>query len=186
VGKGTGLGLAIVYSIISGHDGWVDVRSVKGEGSTFRVFLPVVAEGRMEDEDAAAQQQDSHRQLIRGKETILIVEDEEVLRSFSSEMLTDLGYDVLTACNGEEALVLFAENHDIINVVVSDMIMPKMSGLELFSELKTINPAIKFILVTGYCLEEAEGKVLRNMSAILMKPYTTEKIAALIRKILDE
>ncbi len=186
VGKGTGLGLAIVYSIISGHDGWVDVQSVIGEGATFRVFLPVAAEGSMEAKDAATQQQDSYRQLISGKETILIVEDEEVLRSFSSEMLSDLGYNVLIACNGEEALAVYAENHDIINLVVSDMIMPKMSGLELFSELKLINPAMKFILVTGYCLEEAEGHVLRNMSAILMKPYTTEKIAALIRKVLDE
>ena len=188
VGKGTGLGLAIVYSIITGHGGWVDVQSVKGEGSTFRIFLPVVVEGAAEGEsaEADAQQQGSYRQMISGKETILIVEDEEVLRSFSSEMLKDLGYEVLTASNGEEALTVFAENYEIINLVVSDMIMPKKSGMELFSELKEIKPDVKFILVTGYCLEEAEGHVLRNMSAIMMKPYTTEKIAALIRKVLDD
>jgi signal transduction histidine kinase len=189
VGKGTGLGLAIVYSIIIGHGGWVDVQSVKGEGSTFRVFLPVVLDGGAaegESVEADAQQQDSYRQMISGKETILIVEDEEVLRSFSFEMLKDLGYEVLTASNGEEALTVFAENHEVINLVVSDMIMPKKSGVELFSELKEMKPEVKFILVTGYCLEEAEGHVLRNMSAIMMKPYTTEKIAALIRKVLDE
>ena len=186
VGKGTGLGLAIVYSIVTGHGGWVDVQSVKGEGSTFRVFLPVVADEGKDDSDPAALQQESYLQMIRGKETILIVEDEEVLRAFSSEMLKDLGYNILTASNGEEALGVYAENHEIINLVVSDMIMPKKSGVELFSELKRIKPDIKFILVTGYCLEEAEGHVLRSMSAIMMKPYTTEKIAALIRKVLDE
>ena len=188
VGKGTGLGLSIVYSIVKGHGGWVDVQSVKGEGSTFRVFLPVLVEGATEGQSAAADalQQGSYRQMISGKETILIVEDEEVLRSFASEMLKDLGYSILTAADGEEALAIFAENSDIINLVVSDMIMPRKSGMELFSELKKIKPDMKFILVTGYCLEEAEGQVLRNMSAIMMKPYTTEKIAALIRKVLDE
>jgi len=186
VGKGTGLGLAIVYSIISGHNGWVDVQSVKNQGSTFRVFLPVAAEGSPEDEATLAQQQESYRQAIRGRETILIVEDEEVLRSFAAEMLKDLGYNVLTAVNGEEGLAVYGENKNIINLVVSDMVMPKKSGVELFGELKKITPDLKFILVTGYCLEEAEGHVLRNMSAIMMKPYTTEKIAALIRKVLDE
>ncbi len=187
VGKGTGLGLSVVYSIITGHGGWVDVQSVKGEGSTFRVFLPILVEGA-EGESATddLQHQETYRQMISGKETILIVEDEEVLRAFSSEMLKDLGYDVLTASDGEEALAVYAENNDSISLVVSDMIMPKKSGLELFSELKKNEPDIKFILVTGYCLEEAEGHVLRNMSAIMMKPYTTEKFAALIRKVLDE
>jgi CheY-like chemotaxis protein len=125
------------------------------------------------------------RRLISGKETVLIVEDEEVLRSFSSEMLKDLGYNVLMASDGEEALVVFQENLEVIDLVVSDMVMPKKSGIELFNDLKQIKPEVKFILVTGYCLEEAEGHILRDMEAILMKPYTTEKIAALIRKSLD-
>lgn len=188
VGKGTGLGLAIVYSIVSGHGGWVDVISDKDEGATFRVFLPVIAEGAQEGETVqdGSQSQEFVRQLIRGQETILIVEDEELLRSFTTEMLEDLGYNILVATNGEEALAVYAENSDSIDLVVSDMVMPEKSGMELFSELKTTKPDIKFILVTGYCLEETEGHVLRSMSAILMKPYTTEKIAALIRKVLDE
>jgi signal transduction histidine kinase len=188
VGKGTGLGLSIVYSIIVGHGGWVDVISEKGKGATFRVFLPVIEKKELEAEAdrPATDTLDSFTSSISGNETILIVEDEEVLRSFTIEMLKDLGYNVLAAKNGVEALVTYTENSDIINLVVSDMVMPEKSGLELFNELRAIKPDIKFILVTGYCLEEAEGQVLRNMSAILMKPYTTEKIAALIRKVLDE
>jgi nitrogen-specific signal transduction histidine kinase/CheY-like chemotaxis protein len=185
VGKGTGLGLSIVYSIVTGHDGWIDVKSVKGEGSSFIVYLPVMSK---ELSDAVSQEKDKGdgvRSLISGKETILIVEDEEVLRSFSSQMLTDLGYNVLMASDGDKALDIFRENQDVVDLVVSDMVMPNKSGIELFNDLRELQPDVKFILVTGYCLEEAEGHVLRDMEAILMKPYTTEKIAALIRKVLE-
>jgi signal transduction histidine kinase len=186
VGKGTGLGLSIVYSIVTGHGGWIDVKSIKGKGTNFKVYIPVLSEDALADTSPeAAVSGERVRRLISGKETVLIVEDEEVLRSFSSEMLKDLGYNVLMASDGEEALVVFQENLEVIDLVVSDMVMPKKSGIELFNELKQIKPDVKFILVTGYCLEEVEGHVLRDMEAILMKPYTTEKIAALIRKSLD-
>jgi CheY-like chemotaxis protein len=186
VGKGTGLGLSIVYSIVTGHGGWIDVESTKGVGSSFKVYLPVLPKDILEGASPeAVVSGEGVRRLISGKETVLIVEDEEVLRSFSSEMLKDLGYNVLMASDGEEALVVFQENLELIDLVVSDMVMPKKTGIELFSDLKQIKPDVKFILVTGYCLEEAEGHILRDMEAILMKPYTTEKIAALIRKTLD-
>jgi CheY-like chemotaxis protein len=186
VGKGTGLGLSIVYSIVTGHGGWIDVKSIKGKGTNFKVYIPVLSEDALAGTSPmAAVSGEGVRHLISGKETVLIVEDEEVLRSFSSEMLKDLGYNVLMASDGEEALVVFQENLEVIDLVVSDMVMPKKSGIELFNELKQIKPDVKFILVTGYCLEEVEGHVLRDMEAILMKPYTTEKIAALIRKSLD-
>ncbi len=186
VGKGTGLGLSIVYSIVTGHGGWIDVESTKGKGTSFKVYIPVISEEALAGTSPeSVVSGEGLRRLVSGKETILIVEDEEVLRSFSSQMLTDLGYNVLLASDGEEALVIFQENLEMIDLVVSDMIMPKKSGIELFNDLKKIKPAVKFILVTGYCLEEAEGHILRNMEAILMKPYTTEKIAALIRRTLD-
>jgi len=186
VGKGTGLGLSIVYSIVTGHGGWIDVKSTKGKGTSFKVYIPVMAEG---DLDGVSLESvglgEGIRSLISGKETVLIVEDEEILRSYSSEMLKDLGYNVLMASDGEEALVVFQENMEVVDLVVSDMVMPKKTGIELFSDLKLIKPDVKFILVTGYCLEEVEGHILRDMEAILMKPYTMEKIGALIRKILD-
>jgi signal transduction histidine kinase len=186
VGKGTGLGLSIVYSIVTGHGGWIDVKSTKGRGTSFKVYIPVITEEALAGvSPEAAVTGEGLRRLLSGKETILIVEDEEILRSFSSQMLTDLGYNVLLALDGEEALVIFQENMEMIDLVVSDMIMPKKSGIELFNDLKKIKPDVKFILVTGYCLEEAEGRILRNMEAILMKPYTIEKIAALIRRTLD-
>ena len=186
VGKGTGLGLSIVYSIVTGHGGWIDVESTRGKGTSFMVYLPVLAEDALAGTSpAAAVSGEGVRRLISGKETVLIVEDEEILRSFSCEMLKDLGYNVLTAADGEEALAVFQGNQEVIDLVVSDMVLPKKTGIELFSDLKQVKPAVKFILVTGYTLEEAEENILRNMEAILMKPYTTEKIAALIRKTLD-
>jgi len=186
VGKGTGLGLSIVYSIVTGHGGWIDVKSTRGKGTSFMVYLPVLAEDALAGTSpAAAVSGEGVRRLISGKETVLIVEDEEILRSFSCEMLKDLGYNILTAADGEEALAVFQENQEEIDLVVSDMVLPKKTGIELFSDLKQIKPAVKFILVTGYTLEEAEENILRDMEAVLMKPYTTEKIAALIRKNLD-
>jgi signal transduction histidine kinase len=186
VGKGTGLGLSIVYSIVTGHGGWIDVHSTKGEGTSFEVYIPAMTDEDLENANLeSAVLGEGIRSLISGKETVLIVEDEEVLRSYSSEMLKDLGYNVLMASDGEEALVVFQENLEVIDLVVSDMVMPKKTGIELFSDLKQIKPDVKFILVTGYCIEEVEGHVLRDMKAILMKPYTMEKIGALIRKTLD-
>jgi len=89
------------------------------------------------------------------------------------------------ASDGKEALAVFQKNQEVIDLVVSDMVLPKKTGIELFSDLKQIKPEVKFILVTGYTLEGAEEHILRDMEAILMKPYTTEKIAAVIRKTLD-
>jgi len=186
VGKGTGLGLSIVYSIVTGHGGWIDVKSSKDEGTSFMVYIPVLAEDALAGTSpAAAVSGEGVRRLISGKETVLIVEDEEVLRSFSCEMLKDLGYNVLMASDGKEALAVFQKNQEVIDLVVSDMVLPKKTGIELFSDLKQIKPEVKFILVTGYTLEGAEEHILRDMEAILMKPYTTEKIAAVIRKTLD-
>jgi len=186
VGKGTGLGLSIVYSIITSHGGWIDVESTRGKGASFKVYIPVISEEALAGaRPESAVSGEGLRRLISGKETILIAEDEEVLRSFSSQMLTDLGYRVLMASDGEEALVIFQENLEMIDLVVSDMIMPQKSGIELFNDLKKIKPDVKFILATGYCLEEVKGSTLQDMEAILMKPYTTEKIAALIRRTLD-
>ena len=117
---------------------------------------------------------------------ILVADDDLEILALVARRLSALPAEVVEASDGEEALAIYAEHSEIIDLVVSDMVMPEKSGLDLFSEIRAIKPDIKFILVTGYCLEEAEGQTLRNMSAILMKPYTTEKIAALIRKVLDE
>ncbi|OGQ95421.1 MAG: hypothetical protein A2521_06775 [Deltaproteobacteria bacterium RIFOXYD12_FULL_57_12] len=189
VGKGTGLGLAIVYSIVTGHGGWVDVDSTPGHGASFKVYLPTRKASDPEQKGREREQKDDADlcpHISHTQETVLLVEDEAMLRDFSTDMLQSLGYRVVSARDGEEATAIYQQRHQEIDLVISDMIMPKMSGLEFFSKAKAMNSDVKFILVTGYCLEDMKGKVIRDMSAILMKPYTTEKIAALIRQVLDE
>jgi len=187
-GKGTGLGLAIIYSIINKHHGWIDVDSRVGEGTTFKVYLPVFS-GKKPTTEIPLGRKDSlsaPSRPVPADKTILVVEDEEIIQSFTITMLEGIGYHVLTAKDGEEALAIYKSNGAKIDLVLSDMIMPKKSGLELFTDLKVINPAIKFILVTGHCLENVEGGILRKMEAILLKPFATQKLVELINKALIE
>jgi len=188
VGQGTGLGLAIVYSIVNSHGGWINLESAPGQGTTFQIFLPVQLHESLRDGrpvHPSTPHSSEAGGLPGGGETILVVEDEDLLRTYFTDMLQGLGYTVLAAENGQRAFDLYQQRSSQIDLVVSDMIMPKMSGIELFNRLRTADPAIKFILVTGYCLDEIDGGVLREMSAVLMKPYTTEKIALLIRGVLN-
>ncbi len=187
VDKGTGLGLSIVYSIVAGHGGWIDVTSKVDSGTTFKIYLPNIASKDSSAHIAVLDSPLVASQLInKGKETILIAEDEEILRQYTIEMLTDIGYNVLTARDGVEALDLFKKSPESIDLILSDMVMPNKTGLELFRDVKTIKPDVKFILVSGYCMEQIDGGILRDMQAILLKPYTTEKISNLIRNVLDE
>lgn len=186
VGQGTGLGLAIVHSITNAHNGWIDVISEQGKGTTFQIYLPI----HLDSAQYPFGPQPLHStrngavHFSPGNETILVVEDEDFLRLFFDDMLRSLGYRVLTAKDGDEAIKVYQDAPQKIDLVVSDMSMPKKSGLELFQELRAINPTQKFILITGYNLEDVDQDVLFRMNAVLNKPYTTEKIAALIRRVL--
>lgn len=185
IGKGTGLGLAIVYSIVSSHKGWLDVASRPGKGTTFCVYLPVRRKG---DRVAtkSSEVKTASKSWPREAATILIAEDEEILRDFSVEMLKSVGYRVLAAGDGEEAAEIYRKWHQDIDLVISDMVMPRKSGFELYEEILEINPAVKFILVTGYCLDGVQESVLQGMAALLMKPYSMEQITGLIRGVLAE
>jgi len=186
VGKGTGLGLSVVYSIVTEHGGWIQVDSTRNVGTTFKVFLPV-PEGKAIGKTVRSEESSPGTAvpvMAGERKTVLLAEDEDFLRTFSAEMLRRLGYNVLTAKDGEQASSIYKAQGKGIDLVVSDMIMPKKTGIELFQELKSINPDIRFILVTGYCLEETCTHVLRNMAAVLLKPYTPDKIADLVRHAL--
>ncbi len=180
-GKGTGLGLATVYGIVEGHEGFVDVSSEVGEGTTFNIYLPSryardisVTEGEFEDEGVKG-----------GNETILIVEDEPGLREFLEEVLTDKGYTVRSASEGQQAITLFLENHDI-RLVLSDIGLPNVNGIELLQAVKKSNPQVKVILASGFIEEEERERARRSgINAFLQKPYRLNEVLRLVRRVLD-
>jgi two-component system cell cycle sensor histidine kinase/response regulator CckA len=186
VGKGTGLGLAITYSIIKGHNGWIDVTSKEDKGTTFAIYLPVPQDIRTTAELSRTiqDQEPEIEHSFPGNKTILVVEDDEELRTLTADILESIGYRVITAADGKEALEIYLKNGQNIDLVFSDMVMPNTSGVELFTRLHKINPALKFVLVSGYNINELQGQMFEEMSALLMKPYTPKQIATLMREIL--
>ncbi len=178
MGRGTGLGLASVYGIIKGHKGFINVYSEKGHGTSFNIYLPVSHKKLISEEPIIAK-------VTGGHETILLVDDENVIIEVASEMLAGLGYQILMADCGEKAIEIYKENKDRIDLVIMDMIMPTMGGGETFKEMKAINPKVKVILSSGYTMNsEAKHIMDQGISAFLQKPYNLEEISGKIRAIL--
>jgi PAS domain S-box-containing protein len=182
VGRGTGLGLATLYGIVEQHRGWVGVESEPGHGTTFRIFFPAVTDPKALDEAAteAPPPQGGH-------ETILVVEDEMPVRDFVSRLLTASGYEVLTAATGTEALDVWRENRDRIDVLFTDMIMPDgFSGADLARQLRHEDADLKIIYTSGYSMDFMSRKVsLLAGVNFLQKPYAPEKLIRTVRENLD-
>jgi CheY-like chemotaxis protein len=179
MGRGTGLGLASAYGIIKGHGGFINVYSEEGRGTTFGIYLPA-SEKEMPAEKPPAEV------VLKGRETILLVDDEDTIIEVSSEILEALGYNVILAKNGEEAIEIYRKRKDDIDLVILDMIMPGMGGAETFEVLKEINPRIKVILSSGYSLNGRPAKMLdRGCSAFIQKPYNMADLSQKIRAVLD-
>ena len=180
VGKGTGLGLASSYGIIRNHGGIIDVKSEKGKGSTFDIYLPA-AKSKVID-----QRSEVSEVIKPGTETILLVDDEETIIDVSPEMLTELGYEVLTAKSGEEALEQYRINKDKIDLVILDMIMPGMGGGETYDRLKQIDPEITVLLSSGYSIDGQATEILkRGCNGFIQKPFNIEILSKKIREILN-
>ena len=180
-GKGTGLGLSMVYGIVKQNNGYIDVDSEPGRGTTFEIYLPllegVVAEKRSETEDLPAK---------GGSETIMIAEDNENIRELFSTILQHYGYRVITAVDGEDAVIKFYENRDQVKLVLLDGIMPRKNGKEAYEEIRVINPAIKAIFVSGYAEDiiSREGLLDQGINFI-QKPVTPVVLLNKVREVLD-
>ena len=180
MGRGTGLGLASVYGIIKSHDGYIDVDSEKGQGTTFTIFLPASESGVEGDAQADAR-------LIKGSGTLLIVDDEELVLDVGVNMLKKLGYTVLKALNGTEAVEIFEANKDKIKMAILDIIMPDMGGGQVYDKIKAINPQVKVLLCSGYSVDGQAIELLeRGCDGFMQKPFTMEELSGKITQIMKK
>lgn len=181
-GKGTGLGLAVVYGVLKSHDAFIDLESEVGKGAVFMMYFPVTSNG----EQKINGQLQKGASALRGTETVLLVEDEELLRTTFSKLLEGQGYTVLVAGDGLQGLKIFADNKDSIRLVISDMSMPHMGGLDLLKYVKNTHASTGFILSSGFIgLDERTSLYDAGADEVLQKPYQFVDLLTNIRRVLD-
>jgi len=183
VGKGTGLGLATVFGIVKQHEGWIEVTSHPGEGTTFEIYLPAsdVISHPKEEQPRPTQE------LRTGAGNILLVEDESALREMTSLILQECGYSVVKAANGREAIEQWKRHCDHIDLVVTDIVMPEgLTGAQLADQLIAEHPDLKMLFTSGYSPEDVGTELERHPNTrFLEKPYTRLTLANAVRDLLD-
>lgn len=181
-GKGTGLGLATVYGIVKSHNGHIVCYSEPDEGTTFKIYLPTI------DSTEEARKAEEHMSAPEGgSETILLVDDEEPIRSLGTQILEEFGYTVLTAADGESALQLYSEEQKKIDLVILDLIMPGMGGKLCLVELLKINLKAKVTIASGYSPDGPTREILKNEAkGFISKPYDLRQMLKVVREVLDK
>jgi PAS domain S-box-containing protein len=179
MGRGTGLGLASAYGIIKSHAGYIDVDSKRGQGTTFSIYLPA---SRKKVERVAG----TAERIIVGTGTVLLVDDEEPIAKVGKELLELIGYKVLIARDGNEAVKTYRKYQDDIDVVVLDVVMPEMGGGEAYDQLKKLNPDVKVLLSSGFSIDGEASDILdRGCNGFIQKPFTVRELSRTLRKVLQ-
>ena len=179
VGKGTGLGLAIVYGIVKQHNGYINVYSEPGKGTTFKLYLPLIAA----EIEAASPLQDKMPE--GGRATILVAEDDDSVRNLTRSVLEGFGYTVITAVDGEDALAKFSEHQERIDLLLLDVIMPKRNGRMAFDEIQKIRPGTKVLFTSGYSAEVIHDKGVTDSLNFISKPVSPRDLLRKVKEILD-
>jgi len=176
--RGTGLGLASAYGIVKGHGGYIEVESEKGRGSAFRIYLQASVKQAPPNEKPSLP-------ISKSAGTVLLVDDEELIRDVGEKLLKALGYKVLVSRSGAEAIDMFRASRNVIDLVLLDIIMPHMGGGEVYDRLKEISPGVKVLLASGYSIDGEAAKIIaRGCNGFIQKPFDMTKLAESIRAIL--
>ena len=178
MGRGTGLGLASAYGIIKNHGGIIEVYSKKGEGATFTIYLQA-------SDKKITEQKEVPGETVKGTETVLLVDDEDRIVDIGKKTLQILGYKVLIARSGKEAIELYKKNKAKIDIVVLDLIMPEMGGGETYDRLKEINPHVRVLLSSGYSIDGEATEILeRGCNGFVQKPFSMQALSRRIREVM--
>ena len=181
-GKGTGMGLATVYGTVKQSDGFIWVYTEAGKGTTFKIYLP-----QFEEQVELAEMTVSGDQTLRGRETILVIDDEKEVRELVSEMLRFYGYSVLEAPNAANAFNIYEKHKESIDLILTDIVMPQMSGIEFANKIRPVYPRNKFLFMSGYTdTVLAEQDVLKDPVHFIQKPFNAVTLIKKIRVILDK
>ncbi len=181
VGKGTGLGLAISYEIIKKHGGYTNVYSEPGQGTVFKIYLPLNEDAASLDKEKEAAASVKHR-----NETVLVAEDDASVRKLATIVLESFGYRVIAAVDGEDAIAKFMENRERISIVLLDMIMPKKSGEEVGEAIRKVSPGVKILFASGYTMDMIKGKELMEADFdFIQKPFTPKALLIKVREVLE-
>ncbi|MBN1307610.1 MAG: response regulator [Chitinispirillaceae bacterium] len=177
-GHGTGLGLASVYGTVKSHQGAIEVSTKRNKGTRFEVFLPLV---EIEEKESTQEEE----RLQKGSGTIMIVDDEELIRDMAAEMLQHLGYDAIPCKDGQEAVEYYRKNNEKVDLIIVDMIMPRMGGVDCVTEIRKINPDARVIISTGYSLVRDSQKIMaKGVDGFIQKPFEEQELSHLIAQVL--